>query len=160
MSETMNLLAEYRIIQENLEKISEKGKIWLARAIVNILIVDKSLADEEKGFFKDAILMIENEGIRDELIESVKNRKSTELIPLTTDREYAGEFAFLLGMVIAADGKVKNSEVDLLYSICGKLGFPEETAKQILRWITDLIKLNKERNYLTEQLNDITPVFS
>ena len=160
MDEKINSIAEYRIIPEYLEKISDEGKVWLARAIVNILIVDKQLADEEKGFFKDAIMMIENDEIRSELIESIKIRESLELGPLTTDREYAGHFVFLLGMVIAADGKVKNSEVNLLNSICGKLGFPVEVAKQILRWVTDLIKLNKERNYITEQLKDIKPVFS
>ena len=62
-------------------------------------------------------------------------------------------------MVVAADGKVKNSEVNLLNSICGKLGFPKETAKQVLQWVTDLIKLNKDRNQMTELLKDIKPVF-
>ena len=55
--------------------------------------------------------------------------------------------------------KVKNSEVNLLNSICRKLGFPTETAKQVLQWVTDLIKLNKDRNQMTELLKDIKPVF-
>ena len=42
MDETINSIAEY------LEKISEEGKIWLARAMVSILIVDKQLVNEEK----------------------------------------------------------------------------------------------------------------
>ena len=159
MDATINSISEYRIIPENLERISEEGKVWLARAIVNILIVDKQLANEEKGFFKDAIMMVENDEIRSEIIKSIKNRESIELGELTSDREYAGHFFFLLGMVIAADGKVKNSEVDLLNSICGKLGFPSETVKQVLHWVTDLIRLNKERIKITEQLKDIKPIF-
>ena len=78
---------------------------------------------------------------------------------LTTDRAYAGHFFFLLGMVIAADGKIKTSEVTMLSSICGKLGFPEETSKQVLHWVSDMIKLNNERTQLTELLNQIKPVF-
>ena len=159
MDETINSIAEYRLIPEYLEKISEEGKIWLARAMVSILIVDKQLVNEEKGFFKDAIMMIENDQIRVELIESIKKLEIVELWELTTDREYAGHFYFLLAMVVAADGKVKNSEVNLLNSICGKLGFPTETAKQVLQWVTDLIKLNKDRNQMTELLKDIKPVF-
>ena len=56
MDETINSIAEYRLIPEYLEKISEEGKIWLARAMVSILIVDKQLVNEEKGFFKDAVI--------------------------------------------------------------------------------------------------------
>jgi len=48
MDETINSIAEYRLIPEYLEKISEEGKIWLARAMVSILIVDKQLVNEEK----------------------------------------------------------------------------------------------------------------
>ena len=114
---------------------------------------------EEKGFFRDASMMIENDEIRGELIESIKNRESVELGELTTDREYAGHFFFLLGMVIAADGKVKNSEVNMLGSICGKLGFPAETAKQVLHWVTEMIRLNNDRNQITDLLRDIKPVF-
>ena len=50
-------IAEFRLIPEYLTNISDEGKNWLARAIVNILIVDKQLAPEEKGFFKDAIMI-------------------------------------------------------------------------------------------------------
>ena len=159
MDETINSIAEYRLIPEYLEKISEEGKIWLARAIVNILIADRQLVTEEKGFFRDAIMMIENDEIRAEQIESIKNRESVELGELTTDREYAGHFFFLLGMVIAADGKVKNSEVNMLGSICGKLGFPAETAKQVLHWVTEMIRLHNDRNQITDLLRDIKPVF-
>ena len=49
MDEVINSIAGYRLIPEYLEKVSEEGKIWLARAIVNILIVDKQLVPEEKG---------------------------------------------------------------------------------------------------------------
>ena len=104
-------------------------------------------------------MMIEKDEIRDELIESIKKRESVELGALSTDCEYAGQIFFLLGMVIAADGKVKNSEVDMLMSMGGKLGFPAETSKQVLHWVTEIIRLNNERNQIIELLKDINPVF-
>ena len=55
--------------------------------------------------------MIEKDEILYELIESIKKRESVELGALTTDREYAGQFSFLLGMVIAADKTVKNQKL-------------------------------------------------
>ena len=111
MDETINSIAEYRLIPEYLEKISEEGKIWLARAIVNILIADRQLVTEEKGFFKDAIMMIENDEIRGELIESIKNRESVELGELTTDREYAGHFFFYWGWLLQLTGKSKTQKL-------------------------------------------------
>ena len=126
---------------------------------MNILIADKQLVPEEKGFFKDVIMMIEKDEILYELIESIKKRESVELRALTTDREYAGHFLFLLGLVVAADGKVKNSEVNMLTSIGGKLGFPAEMAKQVLHWVTDRIRFNNDRNQIIELLKDIKPVF-
>ncbi len=147
-------IAEFRLIPEYLTNISDEGKNWLARAIVNILIVDKQLAPEEKGFFKDAIMMVESEKVRSELI-----RETVELGELLSDRDYAGHFFFFLGMVIAADGKIKTSEVKMLTSICGKLGFPSETAKTVLSWVSNMIKLNNEKNKLTVVMSEIKPVF-
>ena len=60
MEESYNSIVEFSIIPECLEKISEDGKVWLAVAISNILISDKQLAPEEKGYFKDAVMMVEN----------------------------------------------------------------------------------------------------
>ena len=62
-------------------------------------------------------------------------------------------------MVVAADGKVKNSEVNMLTSIGGKLIFPAENAKQVLHWVTEMIRLNNDRNQIIELLKDIKPVF-
>ena len=58
MDESYNSIVEFRIITECLEKISEDSKVWLAVAISNILISDKQLAPEEKGYFDDAVMMV------------------------------------------------------------------------------------------------------
>ena len=92
MERRIKSISEFRLIPEYLTNISDEGKNWLARAIVNILIVDKQLAPEEKGFFKDAIMMVESEKVRSELIESIKNRETVELGELLSDRDYAGQF--------------------------------------------------------------------
>ncbi|MGY8697358.1 MAG: hypothetical protein ACKVJ3_04865 [bacterium] len=47
----------------------------------------------------------------------------------------------------------------MLTSIGGKLGFPAETAKQVLHWVTEMIRLNNDRNQIIELLKDIKPVF-
>jgi hypothetical protein len=47
----------------------------------------------------------------------------------------------------------------MLTSIGGKLGFPAETTKQVLHWVTEMIRLNNDRNQIIELLKDIKPVF-
>ena len=79
MEESYNSIVEFRIIPECLEKISEDSKVWLAVAISNILISDKQLAPEEKGYFKDAVMMVENEDLQKQLLEAMKNREILEL---------------------------------------------------------------------------------
>ncbi len=103
--------------------------------------------------------MVESEKVRSELIESIKNRETVELGELLSDRDYAGQFFFFLRMVIAADGKIKTSEVKMLSSIYGKLGFPSETAKTVLSWVSNMIKLNNEKTKLTVTMSEIKPVF-
>ncbi len=159
MEENYNTILEFRIIPEYLEKISEDSKVWLALAISNILISDKQLAPEEEGYFKDALIMVENEDLRKQLLEAMENREIMEMGDLTEDREYAGHFFFFLGMLIAADGKIKNSEVKMLSIICRKLGFPKDYSKMVLSWVSELIKLNNDRNKIIAKLKDLKPVF-
>ena len=68
MEDSYNSMVEFRIIPECLEKISEDSKVWLALAISNILISDKQLASEEKGYFKDAVMMVENEDLQKQFL--------------------------------------------------------------------------------------------
>ena len=159
MEENYNTILEFRIIPEYLEKISEDSKVWLALAISNILISDKQLAPEEEGYFKDALIMVENEDLRKQLLEAMKNREILEMGDLIDDREFAGHFLFFLGMLIAADGKIKKSEVKMLSKICIKLGFSQDSSRMVLSWVSELIKLNNDKNRIIEELKELKPVF-
>ena len=158
MEGSYNSILEFRIIPECLEKISEDGKVWLAVAISNILISDKKLSPEEKGYFKAALMMVKNKDLKKQLLEAIENREVLEMGDLTDDRELAGHF-FFLAMLIAADGKIKNSEVKMLSKICGKLGFNPDSSKMVLSWVSELIKLNNNRNKIIGELKEIKPVF-
>ena len=159
MEESYDSIVEFRIIPECVEKLSEDSKVWLAVAMFNILISDKQLAPEEEGYFKEALLMVENKDLQKQLLEAIKNREILEMGDLTDDREFAGHFFFFLGMLIAADGKIKNSEVKMLSKICGKLGFPPDSSRMVLSWVSELIKLNDDRNKIIEELKELKPVF-
>ena len=97
MEKNLNSIAEYRLIKEFINNIREDGKAWLARVIVNILIANKQLWIVGKRYFKDAIIIVENDEVRSELIEALKNREAVELGQLTYDRVYAEHFFFFLG---------------------------------------------------------------
>ena len=115
---------------EFIKKLSGKGKQWLSRAMVNMLVVDKSIHHSELSYLEDAIGMAETEEEREELKKAVKEHNQLELGNLDTDRDYAGHFFYYLAMNVAADGKIKKSEVYYLLQICGKLGFPRILRKR------------------------------
>ena len=142
------------------KRLSEKGKRWLAKAMVNMIMADKSIDASEVSYLEDAISLVEDEEERKKLMEAAKIREPFEIDILNTDREYAGYFFFYLAMIVAADGKVKTSEVNFLAKICGKLGFPSSSAKDVLHWTTKLVKLNTERENMVDQLSRINPIFS
>ena len=107
MEENLNSIAEYRLIPEFIYNFSGDRKAWRARAIVNILVADKQVSIGGKRYFKDAIMIFENDEVRSVLISSLRNREALELRLLTYDRENAEHFFFFLGIVIAADGRIK-----------------------------------------------------
>ena len=152
---------ELKIQHEFLEKLSPDGKKWLARAMVGALVVDKTLDVSEMPYMKEALgIVAENAEEKQVLLEAAKTRQVPDLGNLEVDREAAGGFFYYLVELIAADGKVKNSEVTYLTTICGKLGFPPETAKTALRWSRDLVKLNQERNLMIAALKELRPIYA
>ena len=52
-------------------------------------------------------MIFENDQVRSKLISALRNREALELERLTCDREYAEHFFFFLGIVIAAEGRIK-----------------------------------------------------
>ncbi len=152
---------ELKIQPEFLEKLSPDGKKWLARAMVGALVVDKTLDASEMPYMKEALgIVAENAEEKQVLLEAAKTRQVPDLGNLEVDREAAGAFFYYLVELIAADGKVKNSEVTYLTTISGKLGFPPETAKNAMRWASDLVKLNQERNLMIAALKELRPVYA
>ncbi len=149
-----------RLQQPFIKQLSTEGRIWLARAVVNMLVIDKTIDQSELSYLEDALSLIEDAEQRGELMQAAKKREVMEMTNLNTDRPFAGHFFYYLAMIIAADGKVKTSEVNYLMKICGKLGFAPHSAKDVLRWATDLVKLNKERDQMIGGLRQVNPVYS
>ena len=143
-----------------IERLSKNGKMWLAKAMVNMLIADKVIDQSEMCYLEDALSLVESDEDRAALMETAKKREVSPMENLNTDRMYAGHFFYYLAMIVAADGKVKTSEVNYLMKICGKLGFPPRSAKDVLRWATDMVKLNKERGQMVEGFRHVSPLFA
>ncbi len=152
---------QIKLDEEFVSKLTMEGKVWLAKAMVAVLIVDKQLDATELHYMKEAFdLLQDNEEELNKLMECAKQRETPDMPNLLSDREYAGEFFYYLATLVAADGKVKTSEVNLLMTICGKLGFAPRSAKEVLRWASDLVKLNKEKELMVDALSKVPPVYS
>lgn len=143
-----------------IESLSNHGKRWLARALINTLVIDKSIDQSEMCYLEDAISLVETDQERKELKQAVKERKLLPVDNLDTDRSYAGHFFYYLAMNVAADGKIKKNEVDYLMQVCGKLGFPPKSAKEVMRWAVDQVKLNNQRQAMVEGFRHVAPIFA
>ena len=84
---------------------------------MNILIADKQLVPEEKGFFKDVIMMIEKDEILYELIESIKKRESAELGALTTAVNTLDNFSFYQDWSLLLTGKSQIQKLICLHQL-------------------------------------------
>ncbi|MGA1599859.1 MAG: hypothetical protein ACO4AU_12465 [bacterium] len=152
---------QVKLDEEFIGKLSPESKVWLAKAMVAVLIIDKQLDASELPYMKEALdLVSEDQAVTEELMNAAKERVAPELGNLLSDRAYAGEFFYYLATLVAADGKVKTSEVNLLMTVCGKLGFAPKSAKEVLRWASDLVKLNREKQLMVEALSKVPPVYS
>ena len=122
-------------------------------------MIDKTIDQSEMSYLEDAINLVETDEARQELKQAVKERKLLPVDNLDTDRIYAGHFFYYLAMNVAADGKIKKYEVDYLMKICGKLGVPTKSAKEVMRWAVDQVKLNNERQSMVEGFRHVAPIF-
>ena len=88
-----------------IERLSDNGKMWLAKAMVNMLIADKVIDQSEMCYLEDALSLVESDEQRAALMETAKKREVSPMENLNTDRMYAGHFFYYLAMIVAADGK-------------------------------------------------------
>ena len=128
--------------------------------IINMLMIDKTIHHTELSYLEDAISLVDTDEEREELKQAVKERKILSVDNLETDRDYAGHFFYYLAMNLAADGKITKTEANYLKEICGKLGFPTQSSKEVLRWSVDQVKMSKERQEMVEGFRHVSPVFA
>ena len=138
---------ELRLKDDFVKKLSDDGKRWLARAIVNLLIMDGKLDPTEMSYMKDAVVLV-NDSEREELLEYAKKGRKFDLPKLTTDRENAPEILYYFAGLIGADNRISVKEAEFFKTICSKLGYTEHIAKEALQWTFALINLHKKRTDL------------
>ena len=143
-----------------IECLSTEGKHWLARTLINMIMIDKTIHHTELSYLEDAIGLVDKDEEREELKQALKERKLLSTGNLETDRDYAGHFFYYLAMNVAADGKITKTEADYLREICGRLGFPPQSAKQMLSWAFNQVIMSKERQEMVEGFRHVSPVFA
>ena len=138
---------ELRLKDDFIEKLSDDGKSWLARAIVNLLIMDGKLDPSEMSYMKDAVVLV-NDSERNELLDYAKTGKKFDLEKLTTDKEKAPQILYYFAGLLGADNRISVKEAEFFKIICTNLGYTEHVAREALQWTLELIKLHKQRTSL------------
>ena len=54
----------------------------------------------------------------------------------------------------------RNRKSTTLLQLCGKLGFPPNSAKQVLRWSVEQVKMCHEREQMVESFRHVAPIFA
>ena len=62
-----------------IERLSDKGKAWLAKAMVNMLIADKVIDQSEMCYLEDALSLVDSDEERANLMETAKKREATPM---------------------------------------------------------------------------------
>ena len=57
-----------------IERLSDKGKTWLAKAMINMLIADKVIDQSEMCYLEDALSVVKSDDERASMMEPAKNR--------------------------------------------------------------------------------------
>ena len=134
---------ELRLKDDFVKKLSDDGKRWLARSIVNLLIMDGKLDPTEMSYMKDAVVLV-NDSEREELLEYAKKGRKFDLPKLITDRENAPEILYYFAGLIGADNRINVKEAEFFKTICFKLGYTEHITREALQWTLELINLHNE----------------
>ena len=138
---------ELRLKNDFIEKLSNESKSWLARAIVNLLIMDGKLDPTEMSYMNDAVVLV-NDSERTNLLEYAKQGKKFDLPKLTSDLEFAPQLLYYFAGLLGVDNRISVKEAEFFKTICIKLNFSEHIAREALHWTLELIKHHKQRTDL------------
>lgn len=150
---------EVTLDKEFLNSLSPESRTWLAKAIGVVILGDGQVDNEELMFLREAISFLEDEQEVLKLVTAIKSRTKIELGRMDERLDRAATIYFYLAMVITINGKVTRAEADLFKGIAGKLGLPQDYAKSVLQWASDMMKLNKQRNQLIKATSSFRPQY-
>jgi len=136
----------YRLDPKVMNQLRASTRVWIAKAILNMVLIDGFLDEDEMKYVEQAARLVSDlPGASEKILECAEKHQMLQLGKMEEDREYAGEIIYFLATVIVADGVIMKSEVNYLKTLCNKLGFPDFVAKKMLIWIREAVRLNKDR---------------
>jgi len=136
-----------------INSLDYKERQWFYKAIIQMIIADKSIAPEEVDDLKDTLKMIAGKELKDfkDILTS-----PDFAIPLRPLRNIGFESAFVIIMEIARiaaiDSRFVLEEKELLKEYFSLLEFDEDSLKKVMEWTEKLALINKEEATLKGEL--------
>ncbi len=142
------------------DQLTSDEKHWFAVAICGAIIADGNVAPEELKYLEKALSFLPSTEKVDGLIQGVKDQKLPALGPLSnSSRETQTKMLFEIISVIASDNALSTREMEYLFRIGQKLGFPAEYVQMVMRWGNEGIVWRRKMGHLLQVGVELEPEY-
>ncbi|MCP4754603.1 MAG: hypothetical protein GY866_27280 [Proteobacteria bacterium] len=132
-----------------------KERQWLHKAIMKMIVADKSIAQEEVDDLKETLKMLAGTELKDLKKFITSSEFSVPLQPLKNiEYEHAFIIVMEIARVAAIDSKVVLDEAELLKEILSLLDFNKAAVNKVMDWTKKLALINQEEDRLKDELKN------
>ena len=135
-------------------KLDYTERQWLFKAVVQMIISDRSIATEELEDLKGSLKQLAGPEF-DDIGTALKSPALMGPLKVLNNirLENALIIIFEISRVAAIDCKLVLEETNLLDEVIAKLGFNDEAAVAVLEWTRKLAEINRKEDELKELLS-------
>ncbi len=136
-----------------IKKLDFKERQWLYKAVISMIIADKTVATEEVDDLKDTLKMVAGKELK-EIGDYINSKDFLDPMQPLHNIDFENAFIILteIARVAAIDSKIVLEEEALLQEILSLLDFREDDIERVMAWTKKLALINKEEDDLKNEL--------
>lgn len=146
---------EHEVNESFIASLSPKELHWFVDAVKGMIMCNKGLRKEEKGYLQTVLSFLSCKDEAKRLVEMIKSRDQVnQFAAISIEKNKAFEIAVVLLKFALVDGIFTKGEADFFKMACTKMDFDPEFINRMLVWAD--LKKNVEREYylLKKEVND------
>lgn len=138
---------EHEVDESFIASLNPKELHWFVDAIKGMIMCNKGLRKEEKGYLQTVMTFLYDKEEAKRLVSMIKTgEQETEMTPITLDKGKAFQVAVVLIKFALVDGIITKAEADFFRTACLQMGFDPIFTNRMLVWAD--LKKNVEKEFL------------